>query len=431
MAASAAFQGLEGALEVLEEDQIIQFGEEDIKEGLEKCTRSLVGRLMADRKFSAGTLEAALLAIWRQPVGFKVLDHGGNVFQFFFEKEIEMIRIENGAPWLFKNYILNLKRWKGEDSMVETEFLKVPIWIQLWGLPEHCKTKELGRKLGRVMGEVMDVDLFILRGKEEQIVKVQIGLDVTKPLRRSMKIAGGDKKVIELQVKYEKIGNFCYYCGFLGHEARGCSKFFEDSAAGKVDEEKWGPWVRAEQFGRMVSSQKENQNPHSDQQSEKKNQRDRKPTPLNLIKSFASLSVNEANTRKGVEDDEVESGTQKEKRRILGLADQPVQEKQYNREPEERRAVAVRRPSSPSSSPFHRGAVMLSHRHRAFSPPLPSMEPLSSEEPLLGEALAITVADEQGRKRRSDVTGEKGDLRHYNGRWRVARHHGVTILATV
>ncbi|XLR30658.1 hypothetical protein HN51_050542 [Arachis hypogaea] len=59
------------------------------------------------------------------------------------------------------------------------------------------------------------------------------------------------------------------------------------------------------------------------------------------------------------------------------------------------------------------------------------MEPLSSEEPLLGEALAITVADEQGRKRRSDVTGEKGDLRHCNGRWRVARHHGVTILATV
>ncbi|RYR49961.1 hypothetical protein Ahy_A07g036487 [Arachis hypogaea] len=263
MAASVAFQGLEGALEVLEEDQIIQFGEEDIKEGLEKCTRSLVGRLMADRKFSAGTLEAALLAIWRQPVGFKILDHGGNVFQLFFEKEIEMIRIENGAPWLFKNYILNLKRWKGEDSIVETEFLKVPIWIQLWGLPEHCKTKELGRKLGRVMGEVMDVDLFILRGKEEQIVKVQIG---------------------------------------------------------------------AKQFGRRVSSQKENQNPHSDQQSEKKNQRDRKPTPLNLIKSFASLSINEANTRKGVEDDEVESRTQKEKRRILGLADQPVQEKQYNSE---------------------------------------------------------------------------------------------------
>ncbi|KAL4288225.1 hypothetical protein AHAS_Ahas19G0264900 [Arachis hypogaea] len=58
------------------------------------------------------------------------------------------------------------------------------------------------------------------------------------------------------------------------------------------------------------------------------------------------------------------------------------------------------------------------------------MEPMSSEEPLLGEALAITVADEQGRKRRSDATGEKGDLRHCNSRRRVARHHGVTILAT-
>ncbi|KAL4316209.1 hypothetical protein AHAS_Ahas15G0262200 [Arachis hypogaea] len=98
MATSAVFQELGGVLKVLEEDQIIEFGEEDIKKGLEKCTRTLVGRLMADHKFSAGTLEVALLAIWRQPVGFKVLDHGGNVFQFFFEKEIEMIRIENGAP---------------------------------------------------------------------------------------------------------------------------------------------------------------------------------------------------------------------------------------------------------------------------------------------------------------------------------------------
>nr|XP_025608058.1 uncharacterized protein LOC112701527 [Arachis hypogaea] len=399
MAASVAFQGLEGALEVLEEDQIIQFGEEDIKEGLEKCTRSLVGRLMADRKFSAGTLEAALLAIWRQPVGFKILDHGGNVFQLFFEKEIEMIRIENGAPWLFKNYILNLKRWKGEDSIVETEFLKVPIWIQLWGLPEHCKTKELGRKLGRVMGEVMDVDLFILRGKEEQIVKVQIGLDVTKSLRRSMKIAGGDKKVIELQVKYERIGKFCYYCGFLGHEAHGCSKFLEDSAAGKVKEEKWGPWVRAKQFGRRVSSQKENQNPHSDQQSEKKNQRDRKPTPLNLIKSFASLSINEANTRKGVEDDEVESRTQKEKRRILGLADQPVQEKQYNSE-----KVAQMENREENSEQNYTSDGIISFSASANSPEIKEKHKLSWKQMARRGKMGNKVT---GVKRR---TGEKEDM---------------------
>ncbi|QHN82395.1 uncharacterized protein DS421_20g695460 [Arachis hypogaea] len=44
--------------------------------------------------------------------------------------------------------------------------------------------------------------------------------------------------------------------------------------------------------------------------------------------------------------------------------------------------------------------VLLRRRLRGepSSPPLPLMEPLSSEKSLLGEALAINVAVEQGRK---------------------------------
>ncbi|MED6207041.1 hypothetical protein PIB30_032157 [Stylosanthes scabra] len=62
-----------------ENEEIIQFSNEDIKEGLDKCKRSLVGRLLADRKFSASTLESALYSIWRQPEEFKVIDHGDSV----------------------------------------------------------------------------------------------------------------------------------------------------------------------------------------------------------------------------------------------------------------------------------------------------------------------------------------------------------------
>ena len=75
---------------------------------MEECSKSLIGRLMADQSFSRGTLEAALGAIWGHLEGFRVLDHGDNIYQFFFAKHVDVLRIEMGTPWLFKNYILHL-----------------------------------------------------------------------------------------------------------------------------------------------------------------------------------------------------------------------------------------------------------------------------------------------------------------------------------
>ncbi|XP_072066652.1 uncharacterized protein At4g02000-like [Arachis hypogaea] len=224
-----------------EEEVVVGFEDKDIAEGLQKCSQSLVGRILADRAFSVGTMESALFSIWGQPAGFKVQSHGGNLFQFFFANEMDVLRIEKGAPWLFKNYILNLRRWRQGVAIEEKEFAYVSIWIQLWGLPEYCKIKELGRKVGGALGEVLDVDIFIIKGKEEyRIVKVQINLDVTRPLRRILKIAGPDERVIELKLRYERISNFCNYCGQVGHEVRGCHEQLKDAVNGEVEEELWG-----------------------------------------------------------------------------------------------------------------------------------------------------------------------------------------------
>ncbi|MED6221880.1 hypothetical protein PIB30_059055 [Stylosanthes scabra] len=145
----------------------------DIQGGVERCSKSLIGRLLADRSFTAGTIKSALYSIWRQPEGFKVSDRGGNTFQFFFHDEKDFIRIERGGPWLFKNYIWNLKRWKLDKQFDDADFVHVPIWIQFWGLPEHYKTKEFGVKLGSSFGDVSEADVFQVRGKENSIVKVR------------------------------------------------------------------------------------------------------------------------------------------------------------------------------------------------------------------------------------------------------------------
>ncbi|XP_020973148.1 uncharacterized protein LOC107634016 [Arachis ipaensis] len=191
-----------------------------------------------------------MYSIWRQPEDFKVVDHGENIFQFFFGDEKDMLRFERGAPWLFKNYIQNLRRWKEDENNAKIYFVHVLIWIQIRGLLEQFKTKESGRKIGGSFGEVLDVDLFHVRGEEHSIVKIQVNLDVTKSLRRYSKLAGLKNQQLEVALKYERIGTFCNYCGFIGHETRACNFQIEDSLKGEVEEEKWGGLVESRPDGK-------------------------------------------------------------------------------------------------------------------------------------------------------------------------------------
>ncbi|KAL4394012.1 hypothetical protein AHAS_Ahas02G0109400 [Arachis hypogaea] len=79
------------------------------------------------------------------------------------------------------------------------------------------------------MREIKDVDFFLMRGQEERILKVLLNLDMTKPLRRQLKIADPNKKIIEVQIKYERIGSFCNYCGMIDHQTKVCNLQIEDS----------------------------------------------------------------------------------------------------------------------------------------------------------------------------------------------------------
>ncbi|MED6173753.1 hypothetical protein PIB30_062635 [Stylosanthes scabra] len=188
--------------EAIEEEEVILIAEEDVAEGLQTCHKSLMGRIFVDRSFSTGTMEGAMYAIWGKPEGFRVMEKGNNLFQFFFEKETDAMRIERGSPWLLKGYVLHVRRWVEDVESKEMQISSFPLWAQLWGLPEQYKTIEVGHKL--------------------------IGL------------------------RYERIGIFCTYCAHIGHEARQCQLFLQDSAENNIKQDCIGEWVKAKQTGKRI-----------------------------------------------------------------------------------------------------------------------------------------------------------------------------------
>ncbi|MED6209251.1 hypothetical protein PIB30_052943 [Stylosanthes scabra] len=143
MAASAAQSVRIDNSSSVDEEAIIVLETSDIRGGLERRSKSLMGRLMADRSFSVGTIEVALHSIWRQPNGFKVIDHGGNKFQSFFEEEKYLIRIERGSR-KGRQYCEGIGLDVRNCSMQIDDSLKGELQDEKWG--EWLRSDQGGRR---------------------------------------------------------------------------------------------------------------------------------------------------------------------------------------------------------------------------------------------------------------------------------------------
>ncbi|KAJ1440114.1 hypothetical protein SESBI_02352 [Sesbania bispinosa] len=100
---------------------LIVYVEEDIREGVNSCLKSLVGRFLTEKPIHANSLPNALAGIWCNPKGFKVEDVGEKTYQFLFAEEKDADRILQGSPWIFRNSWLSLKRWVAK---------LVPTWVK-------------------------------------------------------------------------------------------------------------------------------------------------------------------------------------------------------------------------------------------------------------------------------------------------------------
>ncbi|KAL4300654.1 uncharacterized protein LOC107607559 [Arachis ipaensis] len=185
---------------------------------------------MADREFSLEALEAAFDMIWNHLDGLRIKYYGDNIYQFFFyDNEADVIRLERGLPWLFKQYVIHLRKWKVDMNIINEDYTIISTWVQLWELTEFCKTSKAARKIGGRIGRVLEVMAVKVRRGEGRIMKARIELNVTKTLKQSIKVASSNCTTHEILLRYERLGLYCSYYGFIGHEFKNCSKFLEDS----------------------------------------------------------------------------------------------------------------------------------------------------------------------------------------------------------
>ncbi|KAI7981836.1 Uncharacterized protein LOK49_Contig11G00008 [Camellia lanceoleosa] len=239
--------GLANRLRLTEEEEAVVIVSADhTKSSEERSWLCLVGRILTHRPVNAEAFRSTMAAVWKPIKGMQFKALGDNLFLFQFNHIVDKNRVLARGPWNFDKQLVLLEELDGSLQPSEVQFRSVLFWVHVIDLPIIGMTKEVGALIGNSIGTFADMDYAeggVAWGKS---LRIRVAINIHKPLRRGMKITLGQKDPVWLSFKYERLPNFCFACGILGHNQRECDLKLIGQHAPGGSEVQYGSWLRAD-----------------------------------------------------------------------------------------------------------------------------------------------------------------------------------------
>ena len=117
------------------------------------------------------------------------------------------------------------------------------------GFPFDCMSEEVGRELGSKLGRYIESDKRSWLPEQAKFIRIRVDLPIDKPLQKGGNIVNIEGEKIWVSFKYERLPNFCFFCGLLGHDEKHCQEPPSDLGNTK----QYGDWLRANGFAKLSS----------------------------------------------------------------------------------------------------------------------------------------------------------------------------------
>ncbi|KAG5566620.1 hypothetical protein RHGRI_002246 [Rhododendron griersonianum] len=220
----------------------------DLEEGSgetgEISNRCLVGKILAQKTLNLQGVTNILKSSWKTRANFTIALWSSSVFLFRFEDEEDCNEVLKDGPWSVMNNLLVLKPLGKGEVIQSMDFSSCPFWVQIHGLP----VDKMSRANAEIIGKCFDKLLAIEGGPEGLLlhrsflrIKVNINLSLPFPKGFWLKKKSPGNSDIWISYKFEKLSDYCYACGRVGHEKKGCR--FISREAGETS--CYGPDLRA------------------------------------------------------------------------------------------------------------------------------------------------------------------------------------------
>lgn len=203
----------------------------------------LVGRFLTEGVLDFQAMQQTMAALWKPGKGVYIRELGVNLFLFQFYHEIDIKRVIEGSPWTFNRKVLIISRMQEGLNPRCVPLNKIDLWVQVYDLLPGFMSERILMEVGNQMGTFVCSCPSNFKGVWREYIRIRVTLDLSKPLKRRMKLRKTGNEWFWINFKYENVPTFCFICGLLGHGEKFCSQLFEkpESEISKP----YGAWMRA------------------------------------------------------------------------------------------------------------------------------------------------------------------------------------------
>ncbi|RYR14789.1 hypothetical protein Ahy_B04g071489 [Arachis hypogaea] len=161
--------------------------------------------------------------MWGDQQGLVIINVGPNSFILNFKSPEEARRAYDGRPWRIEGHMLSLQWWSSNLSIDEVNYNQLPIWVQIHGLPYDKINIKNDEKIGAIVGRVIGAeDPFVEGNMLRSFLRVRVEINVQMALKTGFWFKRNDGSHSWVEFKYEKLYDYCYKCGRIGHDKRAC-----------------------------------------------------------------------------------------------------------------------------------------------------------------------------------------------------------------
>ncbi|KAK4415646.1 hypothetical protein Salat_2672000 [Sesamum alatum] len=206
---------------------------------------TLVGRLLSHRSVHFDALKVSLTNILHPAKGVVVRKVSESRFCLIFNHFEDLRRVLDLRPWIFDRSLVVIQPLSSMVDPLTVDLDWCPFFVHVHDIPYSQRTVAVVRYIGNCLGawlEEVDIARFI---SWFETVRIRININVTKPLKRALRLRLEQGDEVVVRFFYERLPNFCYLCGKLGHIGQYCDLRFQEHFVDPGSQTPYGAWLRA------------------------------------------------------------------------------------------------------------------------------------------------------------------------------------------
>lgn len=185
-----------------------------------------VGLFLSTLLVSSDVLMDRMKRVWKvrgHTEASQIEADDGRKFVIEFSEEGDRRHAVRGGPWQYKMDIFLVEAMEPGVDPASVPFTHVPMWVQFRNIPFYLLTKALAWELGWKIGNTLMIDNNSRGNIADKFLRVRVQLPLYSALQKRIiledEITGEEVKV---HICYERLPNFCLFCGYIGHTEARC-----------------------------------------------------------------------------------------------------------------------------------------------------------------------------------------------------------------